>query len=77
MAIQNGNQETGASVIEVAEAEHMVRTTGYLTSIEDIQSVPLKVTDKGTPLLLGDIADINIGHKCAVAFPSLTAKAKR
>ncbi|NMS31166.1 efflux RND transporter permease subunit, partial [Vibrio parahaemolyticus] len=54
MAIQNGNQETGASVIEVAEAEHMVRTTGYLTSIEDIKSLPLKVTEKGTPLLLGD-----------------------
>ncbi|NIY93549.1 efflux RND transporter permease subunit [Vibrio diazotrophicus] len=61
MAIQNGNQETGASVIEVAEAEHMVRTTGYLTNIEDIQSLPLKVTNKGTPLLLGDIADISLG----------------
>lgn len=61
MAIQNGNQETGASVIEVAEAEHMVRTTGYLTNIEDIESLPLKVTEEGTPLLLGDIADINLG----------------
>ncbi|MFH4618899.1 efflux RND transporter permease subunit [Vibrio furnissii] len=60
-AIQNGNQETGASVIEVAEAEHMVRTTGYLTGIEDMQSLPLKVTSKGTPLLLGDIADITLG----------------
>lgn len=61
MAIKNGNQEIGASVIEIAEAEHMVRSTGYLTSIEDIKSLPLKVTEKGTPLLLGDIADINIG----------------
>lgn len=60
-AIKNGNQETGASVVEIAEAEHMVRTSGYLTSIEDIKSLPLKVTDKGTPLLLGDIADINLG----------------
>lgn len=60
-AISQGNQETGASVIEVAEAEHMVRTTGYLTSVEDIRSLPLKVTSKGTPLLLGDVADINIG----------------
>ena len=60
-AISQGNQETGASVVEVAEAEHMVRTTGYLSSIEDIQSLPLKVTEKGTPLLLGDIADINLG----------------
>ncbi|WP_279157598.1 efflux RND transporter permease subunit, partial [Photobacterium phosphoreum] len=61
MAIQNGNQKTGASVIEMAEAEHMVRTTGYLTNIEDIKSLPLKVTENGTPLLLGDIADINLG----------------
>ncbi|WP_061013751.1 efflux RND transporter permease subunit [Photobacterium leiognathi] len=61
MAIQNGNQETGASVIEVAEAEHMVRTTGYLTNINDIKSLPLKVTATGTPLLLGDVATINMG----------------
>lgn len=61
MAIQDGNQETGASVIEVAEAEHMVQTTGYLSSVDDIKSLPLKVTSSGTPLLLGDIADINIG----------------
>ncbi|KJF89165.1 efflux RND transporter permease subunit [Photobacterium leiognathi] len=61
MAIQNGNQETGASVIEVAEAEHMIRTTGYLTSIDDIKSLPLKVTATGTPLLLGDVATINLG----------------
>ncbi|MDN2662262.1 efflux RND transporter permease subunit [Psychromonas sp. 14N.309.X.WAT.B.A12] len=61
MAIKSGNQETGASVIEVAEAEHMVRTSGYLTNIEDIKSLPLKVNKNGTPLLLGDIADINLG----------------
>ncbi|WP_375748285.1 efflux RND transporter permease subunit [Vibrio sp. HN007] len=60
-AIKMGTQETGASVIEVAEAEHMVRTTGYLSGIEDIKALPLKVTEKGTPLLLGDIADINLG----------------
>ncbi|MEZ9946802.1 efflux RND transporter permease subunit [Vibrio breoganii] len=60
-AIKLGNQETGASVIEVAEAEHMVRTTGYLSGIEDIKALPLKVTEKGTPLLLGDIAEINLG----------------
>ncbi|MEH0665861.1 efflux RND transporter permease subunit [Vibrio scophthalmi] len=61
MAIQNGNQEAGASVVEVAEAEHMVRTTGYLTGIDDIRALPLKVTPQGTPLLLGDVAEINLG----------------
>ncbi len=61
MAIKNGNQESGASVVEVAEAEHMVRTTGYLSGVEDIKALPLKVTKQGSPLLLGDIADINLG----------------
>lgn len=61
MAIKAGNQEAGASVVEVAEAEHMVRATGYVSDIEDMKNLPLKVTDRGTPLLLGDIADINLG----------------
>ncbi|MEZ9897995.1 efflux RND transporter permease subunit [Vibrio breoganii] len=60
-AIQLGNQETGASVLEIAEAEHMVRSTGYISSIEDIQNLPLKVNSQGTPLLLGDIAELNLG----------------
>ncbi|GAL35896.1 cobalt-zinc-cadmium resistance protein CzcA [Vibrio maritimus] len=76
-AIKNGNQESGASVIEVAEAEYMVRTTGYLTSIEDIRALPLKVTGKGTPLLLGDIATLILAHKCVVGFQSLMVKVKR
>ncbi len=60
-AIKSGNQESGASVIEVAEAEHMVRTTGYLSNIEDIKALPLTVTQQGTPVLLGDVAEIHLG----------------
>ena len=60
-AIQQGNQEIGASVIEMAEAEYMVRATGYLKSIEDLENIPLGVNDNGTPLLLKDVADIGTG----------------
>ncbi|MBE7214998.1 efflux RND transporter permease subunit [Shewanella benthica] len=60
-AIQRGNQEIGASVVEMAEAEYMVRATGYLQSVEDIGNVPLGVNNNGTPLLLKDIAEIGIG----------------
>ena len=60
-AIRQGNQETGASVVEVAEAEHMVQTTGYISSVADLKAIPLKMTSTGTPLLLGDVADIQIG----------------
>jgi len=60
-AIQNANQERGASVIEMGEAEYMVRTSGYISSIEDLKAIPLHVNAQGTPLLLGDIATINLG----------------
>jgi len=60
-AIKRGNQEVGGSVIEMGEAEYMVRATGYLTSIADLQKIPLGMNDKGTPLRLEDIADIRRG----------------
>lgn len=60
-AIKQGNQETGASVIEMAEAEYMVRSNGYLKSVEDLQQIPLGTTVRGAPLLLGDVADVVTG----------------
>ncbi len=60
-AIQNGNQETGGSVIEMAEAEYMVRATGYIDDIDDLRHIPLGVNDQGTPILLKDVAQIRLG----------------
>ncbi|MFP4611733.1 MAG: efflux RND transporter permease subunit, partial [Thiohalophilus sp.] len=60
-AIRQGNQEAGGSVIEMAEAEYMVRATGYIQSKDDLKNIPLGVSDQGTPLLLGDIAEIRLG----------------
>ena len=60
-ALQRGNKETGASVIEMAEAEYMVTTTGYIESIVDIERIPLGINEQGTPLRLGDVAYVNLG----------------
>jgi len=60
-AIQRGNQETGGRVIEMAEAEYMVRASGYIKSEEDLRLIPLKVTKDGTPILLRDVAEIRLG----------------
>ena len=60
-AIKQGNQEVGASVIEMAEAEYMVTASGYIKSITDLSSIPLGLNNQGTPLLLQDVADITIG----------------
>ncbi|PCI41348.1 MAG: CusA/CzcA family heavy metal efflux RND transporter [Moraxellaceae bacterium] len=60
-AIQRGNQEVGASVVEMSEAEYMVRATGYLRGVEDLGNIPLGVNEHGTPLLLKDVAEITVG----------------
>lgn len=60
-AIQRANQEVGASVIEMAEAEYMVRATGYINGQEQLRSVPLGVNIRGTPILLRDVAEIRMG----------------
>ncbi|WP_415896770.1 efflux RND transporter permease subunit [Neptuniibacter sp. QD72_48] len=61
LAIKRANQESGASVIEMAEAEYMVRASGYLDGLEAIKNIPLGATPQGTPLLLQDLADVTIG----------------
>ncbi len=60
-AIQRGNQEVGGSVIEMAEAEYMVRATGYIKGVEQLRQIPLGINAHGTPILLEDIADVRLG----------------
>jgi Cu(I)/Ag(I) efflux system membrane protein CusA/SilA len=60
-AIRAGNQETGGSVVEMAEAEYMVRATGYVKGIGDLERIPVMATKDGTPVLLRDVAEVRIG----------------
>jgi len=60
-AIRRANRETGASVIEMAEAEYMVRTSGYLQSAADIREVPVGLTELGTPITVGDVGEVREG----------------
>src|SRR5258707_10896083 len=60
-AIQRANQETGGSVLELGEAEYMVRASGYLGSLEDFRKVPLMSTAAGVSVRLGDVARVQIG----------------
>jgi Cu(I)/Ag(I) efflux system membrane protein CusA/SilA len=60
-AIQRGNREVGGSVIEMGEAEYMIRATGYLKSKEDLRAIPLGMNAQGTPIRLEDVAEIRLG----------------
>lgn len=61
MAVKRANQEAGASVIEMAEAEYMVRVSGYLQRVGDIENIPLGVKANNTPLVLKDVARVSLG----------------
>lgn len=60
-AINASNQEAGGSSVEMAEAEYMVRATGYLQSIDDFNHIVLKSAENGIPIYLSDVARIQIG----------------
>ncbi|AOK55612.1 cation transporter [Burkholderia stagnalis] len=60
-ALGKANQASGGSVVELAESEYMVRSSGYLRTLDDFRHVVLRTNDAGTPVLLGDVARVQIG----------------
>ena len=61
MAIQRSNNDVGGSVVELSENEYMVRSRGYIKGLKDLEEVPVALGDKGTPVLLRDVATLQIG----------------
>ncbi len=61
MAIERSNNDVGGSVVELSENEYMVRSRGYLKGLEDLAKVPVGLGERGTPVMLGDVATLQIG----------------
>ena len=61
MAIKSSNKDVGGRLIEMAETEYMVRSKGYIKSIEDLNAIPVAVSQDGIPVRLKDIAHVHIG----------------
>jgi Cu(I)/Ag(I) efflux system membrane protein CusA/SilA len=60
-AVQKANQESGGSVLELGEAEYMVRSSGYLKSLDDFRKIPLQTSERGVAVRLADVARIQLG----------------
>ena len=61
MAIKRSNNDVGGRLVEMAETEYMVRSRGYIQSIDDLNKIPVSVDENGTPVRLKDIARVQIG----------------
>jgi Cu(I)/Ag(I) efflux system membrane protein CusA/SilA len=73
-ALRDSNNETGGSVLEMGEAEYAVRATGYLKNLSDFRSVPVGLGAGGTPVLLGDVARLQIGPEIRRGISELDGK---
>jgi Cu(I)/Ag(I) efflux system membrane protein CusA/SilA len=73
-ALKHGNQETGGSVVEMAEAEYLVRATGYLKTLDDFRAVPVKTAPGGVPVRLGDVATVQIGPALRLSAAELNGQ---
>jgi Cu(I)/Ag(I) efflux system membrane protein CusA/SilA len=60
-AIQRSNNDVGGRLVEMAETEFMVRGLGYIQSIQDLENIALGADQRGTPILLRDVARVKIG----------------
>ncbi|QNO25579.1 efflux RND transporter permease subunit [Sphingopyxis sp. OPL5] len=60
-ALKRANQESGGGTLELAEAEYIVRASGYLKSLDDFRSVPIRTAGGGIPVTVGDVATVQIG----------------
>ena len=60
-AVRNSNAEVSGRVLEMAGTEYIIRGRGYLHSIDDIELIPVGTDGRGTPILIRDIAHVQIG----------------
>lgn len=70
-AIQNASQESGGSVLEMGEADYMIRGTGYLQSIKDIEEIPIETSKEGIPILMKNIGRVQIGPQVRLGIAEL------
>jgi len=60
-AVRDSNRDVGGRTIEMSETEYMVRGRGYLRNIDDLGNVVLNADPNGTPVMLKDVARIQLG----------------
>src|SRR4029453_9912912 len=60
-AVRNGNADTGGGLVEIGGAEYMVRGRGYARTVQDLEKIVVGGDDRGTPVLLRDLATVTTG----------------
>jgi Cu(I)/Ag(I) efflux system membrane protein CusA/SilA len=73
-AIRDANGDVGGSVVDMGEAQYMVRTRGYIRSLSDIRKIPLKMGAGGIPVRISDVASVHLGPELRQGIAELDGK---
>jgi copper/silver efflux system protein len=73
-AIRNGNNDVGGRVLERAGEEFRITALGYITSLDDIKSIPLGLGPEGAPIYISDVADVHFGPELRRGVADLDGK---
>ena len=60
-AVRASNQDTGGRLLDLAGHEYVIRGRGYVTNVEDLRRIPLRVSERGAPVTVADVAEVVIG----------------
>ena len=73
-AVRASNQEVGARLLELSGREYMLTVRGYVQNLEDIEAAVLKVDANGTPVTVGDVAQVRVGPEMRRGVAELDGK---
>ncbi len=74
MAVQKSNGEVGGRSLEMAEKEFILRVRGYVEGLDDLRKIAVGRGPGGTPILLGEVANIQIGPDMRRGIADLNGK---
>ena len=60
-AVRASNQDTGGRLLDLAGHEYVIRGRGYVTGADDLRGIPLRVSDRGAPVRVADVAEVVVG----------------
>jgi cobalt-zinc-cadmium resistance protein CzcA len=73
-ALEKNNQNTGGAYIDKKPNAYFIRSEGFIKTITDIEKIVVTRTPAGIPVLVRDVATVQLGH--ATQYGALTRNAE-
>ena len=73
-AVRASNEDVGGRVLEMGGSEYVIRGRGRFESLDDIRRVALGMGPGGTPITVGDVANVQVGPQIRRGIADLNGR---